>query len=133
VLADVRRCGGQPPLVQGDRQLGLAQAGTGSDQLVVGLVEARIELDRPLVLLHRLPERAPAMTFQQVAVADQQAGIRRLIQRPFVQRSRRLVRLFVSGGLVPVQELVLRRAHMTILAESAGRGKPSPRRLELRR
>ncbi len=49
------------------------------DDLVVRLVPAGIQLDRPLVAAHRGPDRVPAVAFLQVAVLQVQPGVLRML------------------------------------------------------
>jgi hypothetical protein len=60
------------------------------------LVVARVELDRPLVLLRGAPELVPAMRREQVPIVAQQSRIRRVRHRLLGQRLCREVVPFVA-------------------------------------
>jgi hypothetical protein len=75
--------------------------------LVLNLVLVRVERHRLLVLVHRPPQRAAAVTFQQVAVlaAVQRAGL--LGRFLFEQPPGRPEVVLVAERLVPLDWLVL--------------------------
>ena len=61
MFAHARRIRRKPLLVEGDDAFGFAQARARRDQLVVRLVERRVELDRTLVQRRRMPQLVAAM------------------------------------------------------------------------
>src|SRR5262249_60502800 len=67
--------GGQPPLVQLDDAVTFMQRRVREDELVVRLVPAGIEVDRPLVAACRGADQVPAVAFLQVAVLLVERGV----------------------------------------------------------
>ena len=107
VLAHLAGRGRETPLVDRDRQLRLLQPGPRRDELVVRLVVAGVEVDRPLVLVDRAPELDPPVTLQQVAVPGQRLRVGGIGDRLLVQRLCREEVALVAEGLVPLEKVVL--------------------------
>jgi len=74
------------------------------DDLIPGLIGARIQLDRALILRHGQPDRIPAVTLEQVAVLQQHLPVQSLSEGLFVQRLRREEKALLAGGLVLLEE-----------------------------
>jgi hypothetical protein len=76
------------------------------DQLVPGLVEVGIEFDRAPVPCDRLPQLVPGMTFQQVAILEQELRIAPTGECLLVARLGGEVVGLVTANLVALLELV---------------------------
>jgi len=89
----------------------LAQRGLGVHPLVLNLVLVRVERHRLLVLVHRPPQRAAPVTFEQVAVlaSVQRAGPPGKVL--FEQPPGRQEVALVAERLVPLDQLVLVHAN----------------------
>jgi len=73
----------------------------------VRLVQARVELDRPLVQLDRLAQLTPGVRIEQIAVIAQDPRVRLARCGPFVQRLRAQKIALLAERLIALEQLLL--------------------------
>src|SRR5260370_21852362 len=89
------------------RQSRYLQTGAGADQLVPRLVKVGVELDGPLVLLHRPAKQVARAALEQVAVVLEGLRVGPVASSSLVQRQRFEINRLVPGRLVSLQQPLL--------------------------